>query len=643
MKSSFSSSRLGGCRLLQHKIESKQKELQMEVKCVVDELGKVLQFVELVLKRGEELVLSMKSDKTKFSFCSQGLARLDDQVTILRSFVGQLQSGEIKTEQEEEKSFLGFSDLHSRMQKRFAELEEDAKMLVSQVQAFSLQLDSQVQRVVERATLALEESNLMESFKMVSNQLTEAEVEVFKGWQVIQECQEVLQHGLWKDEAEFRISGIGKENQHNVNGVVPLDTASKCGNSLSSKHNLNASIQSIKPAKVKRVIKSKVVSEPDSISRLNHSLGPPLDCSTPLTSVKDLPPSGKISPIATSSHPPLIPNHCQNTVPMYSSNHPSARLSLPRAALSSASARFQALPESSTSSAAEKRQQDILNHRKQELEKLRKEFGQWGRPLNPNTEYFESRVYFQEGHPKAFWLSIDTQAKVKMQEKIQAMVEEPSKVQIQSLVVGGLILARYSDDGNVYRARVVKVVDNTVTVRYIDYGNAEEGLLQSSLYTWDPALEVIPAQALLCCFSLPDGAKFSGALDDNEMQKFREVMQGEHLRVVVKRRLQENNHLMLQHSDIDAPELEVSLYTKRGTDLILKLRKHKLQSTKQQPIKQRPLLKPPPPLHLTGEEAIPWVEQEGPTTPLAANLLSRAVDNVIWWFEHKFSDEATYE
>ena len=289
----------------------------------------------------------------------------------------------------------------------------------------------------------------------------------------------------------------------------------------------------------------------------------------------------------------------------------------------------------------------MLNHRKQEMEKLREAFGQWGRPLNSNTEYCESKVYFQEGHPKAFWLCIDTQAKEKMQEKIQAMVEEPSEVQIHSLVVGGLILARYSD-GNVYRARIVKVVDNTVTVRYIDYGNAEEGLLQSSLYTWDPALEVIPAQALLCCFSLPHGANISGALDDHEMQEFREVMQGDHLRVVVKRRLQENNHLMLQDSDIDAPELEVSLYSTRGTDLMLKLRKHKLLHkyfqglTKQQPVKQRPLLKPPPPLHLSGEEAMPRVEQ-GPTTPLPASLVSRAVDNVIWWFEHKFCDEATFE
>ena len=198
MKTSFSSSRLGGCRLLQHKIESKQKELQMAVKYVVDEFGNVLQFVELVLKRGDELVQSMKSDKTKFSLCSQGLARLDDQVTILRSFVAQLQSGEVKTEREEKKSLLEFSDLHSRMQNRFAQLEEDAKMLVAQVQAVMLQLNNQVQRVVGRAALAVEESNLMESFKMVSTQLAEAEVEVFKGWQVVQECQEVLHQGVCK-------------------------------------------------------------------------------------------------------------------------------------------------------------------------------------------------------------------------------------------------------------------------------------------------------------------------------------------------------------------------------------------------------------------------------------------------------------
>ena len=192
------SSRLGGCRLLQHKIESKQEELQIEVKCVVDELGKVLQFVELVLKRGDELVQGMKTDKTKFLLCSQGLARLDDQVTILRSFVAQLQSGEVKAEFKEEKSLQGFPNLQSRIQKRFAQLEEDAKMLVSEVQAFVIHLNSQVQRVVGRAKLAVDEMNLTESFKTFSTQLTETEVEVFKGWQVIEMCKEVLDQGVWK-------------------------------------------------------------------------------------------------------------------------------------------------------------------------------------------------------------------------------------------------------------------------------------------------------------------------------------------------------------------------------------------------------------------------------------------------------------
>ena len=459
---------------------------------------------------------------------------------------------------------------------------------------------------------------------------------------------------------------MGKENQHNVNGVVPLlakDTEPKCDNSSTNKHNLNTTITSIKPAKVKRLTKSKVSSE-DSISRLNFSVGPPLDCSTPLTSAKDFPqelslPSGKVSRVETTSHSPLIPDLCQNSapvsLPISASNHPSAALSLPAGVLSSASACLQALPKSSTSSAPQKRKQDMLCQRREVMEKLRAGFGLWGRPLNSNVEYPEKRILFLEGNLSTFWLSIETAAKERMQEEIQNMVEELSKVGVRSLVVGNLILARYSDDGRVYRARIVRVVDNTVTVRYIDYGNLEEGLPQSSLYTWDSALEVIPAQAVLCCFSLPGGAEINGELiNDKEMFAFREVMAYDFLRIEVKRRLREENHLMLQDSDIDAPELEVSLYSRSGTDIILKLSRHKLlhkyfqgltnqNSKQQQPIEQRPLLKPPPPLHLNLEEGRPSVEEEGPTTPLPPSLVSRAVDNVIWWFEHKFSDEAVSE
>jgi len=499
----------------------------------------------------------------------------------------------------------------------------------------------------------------------------EAELEVCKGWQVIQECQGILSRGVWKgkraldqpDDAESRGERSGKENQHNVNGVVPLpikETAPKCEDSPSSKtqaHNLNTTIPSIKPVKVKRLTKSRVASE-DSVSQLNCTMGPPLDCSTPITCSKDfpqgsLPPSGKVSHIsATTSHSPPILDQCQNSapvsLPMSASNHPSAVLSLPGGAPSSASACYKALPESSTSS-VEKRLQDMLSQRRCVAEKLRGGFGVWGQPLSPNAEYSENRVYLEGGNPKAFWLCIETEAKRRMQEEIQTMVEECSALEIQRLGVGNLVLARYSD-GQVYRARIVTVFDNTVTVRYIDYGNLEEGLSQSSLYAWQPALEIISVQAMLCCFSLPGGAQFEGALNDIEISAFREVMTQDFLRVVVKRRLQESNHLMLQGSDIDAPELEVSLFSKSGTDVTVKLSRHKLlrkyfqrltdQNSKQQHFDQRPQLKPPPPLHLTREEGRARVEEEGPTSPLPPTIVSRAVDNVIWWFEHKFTDGA---
>ena len=159
MDASFASSRLGGCRLLLHKYESKQEELQMEVKCVLDGLGEILQFVENVLCRGQELVQSMESDRTNFVGSSQGLARLDDKVTFLRSLVAKLPGGEPDEAVEKERDHFQFS-LNVLIQRKFAQLEEDANLLVSQIQAVKLQLSSQVQKVVERAQTVIGEQGL---------------------------------------------------------------------------------------------------------------------------------------------------------------------------------------------------------------------------------------------------------------------------------------------------------------------------------------------------------------------------------------------------------------------------------------------------------------------------------------------------
>ena len=131
----------------------------MEVKCVLDGLGEILQFVENALCQGQELVRSMESDRKIFVTSSQGLARLDDKVTLLRSLVAKLPGGEPDEAEEKERDHFQFS-LNVLIQRKFAQLEEDANLLVSQIQAVKLQLSSQVQKVVERAQTVIGEQGL---------------------------------------------------------------------------------------------------------------------------------------------------------------------------------------------------------------------------------------------------------------------------------------------------------------------------------------------------------------------------------------------------------------------------------------------------------------------------------------------------
>ena len=50
----------------------------------------------------------------------------------------------------------------------------------------------------------------------------------------------------------------------------------------------------------------------------------------------------------------------------------------------------------------------------------------------------------------------------------------PEVLQASDLVPGALCCVRYSEDGELYRARLVEIRENVVTVQYIDYGNTEE-------------------------------------------------------------------------------------------------------------------------------------------------------------------------
>ncbi|XP_055309507.1 tudor domain-containing protein 1-like [Sitodiplosis mosellana] len=62
---------------------------------------------------------------------------------------------------------------------------------------------------------------------------------------------------------------------------------------------------------------------------------------------------------------------------------------------------------------------------------------------------------------------------------------------------GQMILAKYTEDEQLYRARIEKVENRSATVFYVDFGN-EENVDINSLFEWSPTLNVLPHQAIPC-------------------------------------------------------------------------------------------------------------------------------------------------
>ena len=78
-----------------------------------------------------------------------------------------------------------------------------------------------------------------------------------------------------------------------------------------------------------------------------------------------------------------------------------------------------------------------------------------------------------------------------------------------------MVVARYSQDGKVYRAKVVAVMEVELLlhyfVLYLDYGNTAI-VKEEDLFEWEPLLEMIQPQAHLCSFlDIPATKDLSGS------------------------------------------------------------------------------------------------------------------------------------
>ena len=74
--------------------------------------------------------------------------------------------------------------------------------------------------------------------------------------------------------------------------------------------------------------------------------------------------------------------------------------------------------------------------------------------------------------------------------------------EVSKLQPGRLVIAAFQTDSQRYRAKGEEIGTGNdgnrgFKVRYIDYGNSDE-VEASQLYTWEPLLEAVPAQAICC-------------------------------------------------------------------------------------------------------------------------------------------------
>ena len=198
------------------------------------------------------------------------------------------------------------------------------------------------------------------------------------------------------------------------------------------------------------------------------------------------------------------------------------------------------------------------------------------------------------------------------------------------------------------------------SVRYIDYGNRDDTLTKDDIYPWDEMLEIIPPQAVPCCFyKASEAISKKISLNLKEMEAFTLLMkQSSPMQMVVLKR----NNLPLDVFDPSVhqvgPELVVSLRGKDGRDVLHKLNKlpafaacfgqktqllEKVQPKVEVPtvkaIKQLEALQPhvpmravPHPLHLDDVDHAHDVG-DNPPSPVHPMFTSRAVDKVMSWLE----------
>ena len=129
---------------------------------------------------------------------------------------------------------------------------------------------------------------------------------------------------------------------------------------------------------------------------------------------------------------------------------------------------------------------------------------------------------------------------------------------------GSLVLAIFYVDNKRYRAKIEKIGnyengDKFFKVRFIDYGNWSEVSCRD-LYSWDPDLEIIPAQAVCCKLTHLERFKSPIKEGTREHDDFVKVMTSKSPFCVTVKEIFHSRDLIFKVNGNIVPEIAVKIH-----------------------------------------------------------------------------------
>ena len=110
---------------------------------------------------------------------------------------------------------------------------------------------------------------------------------------------------------------------------------------------------------------------------------------------------------------------------------------------------------------------------------------------------------------------------------------------ISSVTMGSIVAAQYSEDESWYRAKVISVDDDSVSVLFIDYGNSE-AVAMEKIQPIDNQFLSLPAQAIHCSITADTQRTFSSDV----IATFEETVYEQEATIIVQQVIEDGLHIV---------------------------------------------------------------------------------------------------